>query len=137
MASTEDALFARIEQPGNDPVESCWLWTGVLSPDGYSLLTGAGRAHRALYEFFVVEIPDGLELDHLCRVRRCVNPWHMDPVTHQVNIQRSWAARGGMCAKGLHSMEGAYYPPGGGKRRCRECRQVSMQQFYERRRQAA
>ena len=70
----------------------CWLWTGSTS-DGYAQMTIKGRTekmHRYIYEACAFGIPDGLQIDHLCRVRRCVNPSHLEPVTRSENIQRSW-----------------------------------------------
>ena len=71
----------------------CWLWTGRVNKS-----TGYGEqandlAHRLFYESLVGEIPAGLELDHLCRVHRCVNPSHLEAVTHRVNVLRGVAAR--------------------------------------------
>lgn len=70
----------------------CWLWTGTLSMKGYGRFNVTDRnnaaAHRFAYESFVGPIPDGLEIDHLCSVRRCVNPAHLEPVTHAENLRR-------------------------------------------------
>jgi hypothetical protein len=69
----------------------CWMWTGPLS-GGYGEMPTRGgrmRAYRFSYLIHIGEVPDGLDLDHLCRVPRCVNPWHLDPVTRSVNSQRS------------------------------------------------
>lgn len=73
-----------------EKTDSCWLWTAALSQDGYGLFRD-GRsqsAHRWLYKQLVGEIPDGLQLDHLCRVRNCVNPAHLEPVTLAENARR-------------------------------------------------
>lgn len=84
-------IIARVEF-----TETCWLWTGTLGGGGYGQLSHrdvAGvhthMAHRAMYELLVGPISSDLELDHVCRVRRCVRPAHMEPVTHSVNRQRS------------------------------------------------
>lgn len=69
----------------------CWLWTATKRRNGYGVFRVAGvllTAHRLAYEDLIGPIPEGLDLDHLCRVRDCVNPWHMDPVTRSVNIRR-------------------------------------------------
>lgn len=75
----------------------CWLWTGQIAQrTGYGQTRVRSRkvgAHRAMYEREVGPIPDGLELDHLCRVRVCVNPAHLEAVTRSVNVQRGYDAR--------------------------------------------
>lgn len=71
----------------------CWLWTGVKVKGGYGRFKGSGSkvlAHRWSYEYHVAEIPEGLELDHLCRRPSCVNPWHLEPVTPEVNQRRKY-----------------------------------------------
>lgn len=74
-----------------EPNSGCWLWTGCVSHQGYALLVVGGkkrRVHRLLYEGVVGPIPDGLVLDHKCRVRGCVNPDHLEPVTSAENTRR-------------------------------------------------
>lgn len=66
----------------------CWIWTRRPSMNGYGRIGITGLAHRASYEAFVGPIPSGLHIDHLCRVRRCVNPAHLEPVTCKENILR-------------------------------------------------
>lgn len=74
--------------------EGCWLWQGTINEAGYGLITSGGkygrnlRAHRIAYETLVGPIPDCLTLDHLCRVRHCVNPDHLEPVTLRENVLR-------------------------------------------------
>jgi hypothetical protein len=84
--SLMDRFFKFVEQDGE-----CWRWTGLISVDGYGRI-GIDRvprgAHRVAYELLRVEIPAGLHLDHLCRNRACVNPWHLEPVTNRVNVLR-------------------------------------------------
>lgn len=74
----------------------CWLWTAALDRDGYGAWSPhKGQrmpAHRWSYEQMIGPIPDGLELDHLCRNAPCVNPYHLDPVTTQVNNARRAAS---------------------------------------------
>lgn len=75
-----------------DDETGCWLWTGSKNNKGYAQLGDNGRtrsAHRVSYELFKGEIPAGLQLDHLCMVRHCVNPEHLEAVTQSVNMRRS------------------------------------------------
>lgn len=73
------------------PMSGCWLWTGAISTFGYAwfALTGNPRGgHRIAYLAANGSIPDGLQLDHLCRIRSCVNPAHLEAVTQKVNVLR-------------------------------------------------
>ena len=84
-----DRIRTKFEIVG-DPDDECWLWTASLR-DGYGQLRYEGRirgAHVVIYELLVGPVPTELELDHLCRARRCVNPAHMEPVTHAINLWR-------------------------------------------------
>lgn len=79
-----------------DSTTGCWLWTGGIDSYGYGRIYGYGApilAHRCVYEILVGPIPDRLTLDHLCRIKRCVNPDHLEPVSLAVNIRRAAAAR--------------------------------------------
>lgn len=76
-----------------DPVTGCWIFLGTKTPTGYGMYHAPGArqsrsAHRFMYESVHGAIPPGLELDHLCRVRACVNPAHLEPVTHTENMRR-------------------------------------------------
>lgn len=71
--------------------DDCWLWTSTLRRGYGRFWIAPGRfvpAHRFAYELLVGPIPEGLELDHLCRNPACVNPAHLDPVTHRENVRR-------------------------------------------------
>ena len=78
--------------------DTCWLWTASLNPRGYGQLMILGkvyRAHRVAYVWANGEPPKGADLDHLCRVRECVNPAHLEAVSHRENLLRaptSWVA---------------------------------------------
>jgi len=70
----------------------CWLWTGYVGPTGYGQVKWDGKM-RAVHHIALLIVgssrPEGLETDHLCFVRRCVNPAHLEWVTHRENIRRS------------------------------------------------
>lgn len=89
-AHAEARFFAMVASAG---VGSCWIWTGHLTEDGYGRFKPTGLrstvlAHKWLYERRHGGVPSGLELDHLCRNRACVNPAHQQPVTHVENVRR-------------------------------------------------
>lgn len=74
-----------------DKTDNCWRWTGATDGKGYGKLTIADKqvgAHRVSYELLVGAIAPGLRIDHLCRNPPCVNPSHLEPVSHAVNTQR-------------------------------------------------
>jgi hypothetical protein len=112
----------------------CWLWNGYCDDDGYGRYStgvdGDVLAHRIAYRIFIGPIPDGLEIDHTCRVRRCANPLHLEAIEHGENVRRgiSGLVNGARqraktaCPKG-HSYSGAnlYICPRG-KRECRTCK---------------
>ena len=110
--------------------EACWEWVGAKDKNGYGKTTFSGktwRAHRLIYTMLKGPIPEGLEIDHTCRNKACVNPAHMEPVTTKVNVHRSdnacaINARKTHCPKG-HPLSGEnlYSYPQTGWRGCREC----------------
>lgn len=79
-------VLAHVEKRGE-----CWIWTGAINANGYGQIKREGkaqRAHRVSYMAFVGPIPADLQLDHTCKVRMCVNPAHLEPVTQLVNMRR-------------------------------------------------
>lgn len=109
--------------------ETCWLWTSGFSLNGYGQFTidyQTQLAHRIAYELFIGPIPNGLQIDHLCRVRYCVNPQHLEAVTCRENLMRGEThaarlARQTHCKNG-HAFEGQNVAHDkDGWRRCRTC----------------
>lgn len=124
-------------------VTPCWMWQRHVRPTGYGQWTRqriTRQAHRAVYEEMVGPIPDGLTLDHLCRVRACVNPAHLEPVTVQENTLRGdgFAARNAAkthCVRGhAFTPENTYLRPTG--RACRECVRNASRAYKRRQRLA-
>jgi hypothetical protein len=79
-----------------DPDTGCWNWLLKVGDHGYGDTwdgSSVRKAHRVVYERLVGPVPDGLQLDHLCRNRACVNPDHLEPVTRSVNVQRGALAK--------------------------------------------
>lgn len=127
--------WARTEMPSGENIcEQCWKWIGYINPStGYGQITVNGQSHVAYrfgYEMLFGTVPEGLELDHLCRNRWCVNPHHLEPVTRQVNSHRGESfcgrnARKAHCPQGHpYTPENTYFCPKG-RRECRTCRQVA------------
>lgn len=117
----EELIEARFQRS-----DGCWLWTGAMQPSGYGTFRGRA-AHRITYELFVGPIPENLTIDHLCRVRSCVNPAHLEPVTIAVNVMRGESlparnARKTHCPQGHpYDDENTYVNPTTGWRLCRSC----------------
>ena len=118
--------------------DGCWLWTSTLDSNGYGVFSMANvkqRAHRMSYELVHGPIAEGMQLDHLCRVRHCLNPEHLEAVTQAENVRRGlngYALRE-LCRAGLHDIskaENVY--EGAHGRQCDPCRQVSRERYRER-----
>lgn len=112
----------------------CYLWTGELSKTGYGVFKAGGRnrvAHRWYYQAKRGAIPSGLQLDHLCRVRRCVNPDHLEPVTPKENVARSAKAAQPTCRYGHpYTPENTSIIKSDGSRRCRQCSRDVSRRYY-------
>lgn len=142
FTSLEDRFFAKVNK-----TEKCWLWTGCIRRGGYGWFRAEGRsklAHRVSYEIHKGPIPDGLSLDHLCRVTSCVNPDHLEPVTRGENVLRGEGlsaqnARKTHCPKGhpynAVNTEIQRDRKGRRGRRCRVCHRARVNAAQKLRRQ--
>lgn len=127
-----------------EPNSGCWLWMGFISTGGYGVLNARKklcRAHRVSYEAFKCDIPKGLDLDHLCRNRACVNPDHLEPVTRQVNCQRGETGQNTAAQKmaRTHCKQGHEYTPENtwmyrGARKCIKCKYAASNRWHKRNR---
>lgn len=116
----------------NDP-DGCWIWPGALNRAGYGSVTTrfdnergylTRIAHRVAYEIIVGPVPAGAELDHLCRQRACVNPKHLEPVSHRENVRRGTNPSSAKthCKWGhAFTEDNIRYARNGRKRVCRKC----------------
>ena len=114
----------------------CWEWTGADNGVGYGKFyptTNKGvYAHRYSYERHRGPIPEGLELDHLCQNPACVNPEHLEAVTHQVNMSRSKAASKTHCNYGHERTPENTYVRKNGRKWCAACYRVKSNAAYHR-----
>ena len=124
-----------------DPSSGCLLWQGAPDQDGYGHIRLNGkqvRVHRVMFEMFVGPIPPGVEPDHLCRIRHCAAPAHLELVTHKENMLRGLGVGSTNAAK-THCDHGhefteanTYIMPSGG-RDCRACIRDRVSRYKARR----
>jgi hypothetical protein len=112
----------------------CWLWTGSCDRAGYGRYSAEYLVHRMVYEFLIADIPPDLDLDHLCFITRCVNPWHLEPVTRGENSRR-------LHARLTHCKHGHELTPENTRlavegphthRRCRKCTAAMQRRYRDR-----
>lgn len=137
--SPEERFWTKVS---GGPVTDCWEWGSGRLANGYGYFVTAWPermvAHRWAYQQLIADVPDGLDLDHLCRNRACVNPWHLDPVTRKVNLNRGIHPN----AVKTHCSRGHAYTPENtrinvrGSRECRECIRIRSRIYSQRRRAA-
>lgn len=143
MATTyaDESVIERLERLSMpEPNSGCVLWIGSLDRKGYGRVSqeqGVRYAHRAAYEVAVGPIPPGLQIDHLCCVRCCINPRHLEAVTGRENNLRSNSptarrARQTECKYG-HPFDGANTLLSGTHRSCRTCYAARLERMRERR----
>ena len=141
--SIEERFWSKVDRSGE-----CWVWIGAKDDRGYGFFRVAPktvRAYRFAYEMLVGPIPQGLELDHLCRNHSCVNPAHLDPVTHRENNRRGVAGAVATVRQQAktHCPQGHPYDEantmirrtklGNPERHCRECNRVQSLAAQKRR----
>ena len=120
----------RIEDNITIDSNGCWVWLKCKDRDGYGKIKFNGKmqyTHRLSYETYVGPIPEGLQLDHLCRVRHCINPDHLEPVTNAENSRRG--NTGKHQATKTHCPQGHEYTEKNiyrwkNQRCCRACRRI-------------
>lgn len=125
-----------MRQVYKEPTYQCWLWQGHIGKNGYGRWKPAGRSvstHRWSYERFIGPIPEGLQIDHICNIKSCVNPEHLQPVTARVNVLKAKKGITSINAAKTHCVNGhplfganlrIYVTKDGKKSRvCKSCRQ--------------
>jgi hypothetical protein len=141
MADLRERLFSRLLI---DQETGCLLWTGARNGDGYGQI-GAGRTtyvHRLMYELFVEPIAPGLHIDHLCRVRHCAAPAHLEPVTLVENVMRGIGFAPQHAAQ-THCTNGHEFTPENTSRRkrsgrvCKTCHRDRQRALYWRKKAAS
>lgn len=131
VSPVSDRLLPRIEGVAPDD-RGCLIWPGALNHNGYGVIADQGRrvnllVHRVVYQLQRGEITEGLEPDHLCRVRACFNPDHIELVDHRTNILRG-ETRPAENSRKTHCLRGHEFTASntmlrknGRQRQCRTC----------------
>jgi hypothetical protein len=133
LGTPEERFWPKVDAEGD-----CWEWTASKFFDGYGMFWGPDghmRAHRFAWETLVGPIPDGLQIDHLCRNRLCCNPDHLQPTTHRVNVLRG-EGPAAVNARKTHCKRNHEFTPENtaerseGGRRCRQCHRERTLTWY-------
>lgn len=141
MASFTPILTRLLASSEQVTESGCWIWMRGLDKDGYGSMKvrqKCHKVHRLSYETFVGSIPNGAEIDHLCFVRCCINPHHLEPVDRTTHITRSrWVLSNRTHCKHGHNLT---LPNSlcraAGQNRCRLCVNDAQKRRYHRRRAA-
>ena len=134
-------FFNKIEE-----TKTCWIWKAYKDKDGYGKLTVYSKerkgpyqlsAHRISYELFVGSIPQGLQIDHLCRNTSCVNPNHLELVTINENLLRSPITLATINTNKTSCPKGHPYSHKNinGHKVCKICHEVALRKYYQRKKQ--
>ena len=134
----EEKFWSRVKK-----TENCWLWTGTHVEQGYGYFSLRGKsvlAHRFSYQLKFGNIPAGLQLDHTCRVKDCVNPAHLEAVTHSENQRRKWGYRNNTpktkCVRNHPLNKESIYVDKRGRKSCKSCKALSSKQYQLRNKEA-
>jgi hypothetical protein len=142
FGTVRERMLRRVK---TDHQTGCWNWTGALANGKYGHLFVDGRmqkAHRIAYRMVVGPIPHGMDLDHLCRNTKCVNPNHLEPVTRSENLRRS-PLMGHINANKTHCIRGHEFTAENtrvrpnGHRVCKECMRMHIRNWRKRNAAAA
>lgn len=129
--------------------DDCMLYARNLGSNGYGrtnwYINGVNtsiQVHRAMYEYFIGPIPDGLVVDHLCRTPACINPDHLEPVTQKENLDRGYGISA-INGRKTHCIKGHEFTPetttinkNRGDRVCRLCVRERDRRYYKSRKQS-
>jgi hypothetical protein len=134
--ATQGSIWDRLMRWSEpDPHTGCWYWTGSPRGKGYGGISLGGKkraAHRVSYELFMGPIPQGLQIDHLCRRPSCINPDHLEPVTREENLRRGHHPnREKTACRAGHAYDIFYR----GKRGCKRCTLARQRAGWGKRRQ--
>jgi hypothetical protein len=146
--SVHERFWSKVDKAGPVPAAApdlgpCWIWTSAISDSGYGVFGVNGRnrlVHRYSYEQIVGTIPEGLQLDHLCRVRICLHPEHLEPVSARVNTLRGKTlpainARKTHCGNGHPFDRENTWIDARGHRHCRACARDRQRTYAQDRRE--
>jgi hypothetical protein len=134
MRPVLERLLEKVSVPKSG---GCWLWEGAVCCNGYGRIWHSKRValvHRVSYELSNGKIPQRLQIDHLCRVKNCVNPSHLEAVTHKENLRRGESigtlnSRKTQCSKG-HSYTESNTHHDNGRRKCKTCNRKRSLAYY-------
>jgi len=132
MTTVEERFWKKVKKE-----ESCWYWRGSLKRKGYGSFkdgTKLVQAHRYSYELRFGPIPEGMEIDHLCRIPSCVNPEHLEPVTPEENRRRGIQRLEEYCWRG-HKWAESERLKKSGVRYCLFCNRDASREFVALRRE--
>lgn len=143
MESISNIVAQRFEEKYiPEPNTGCWLWIGQIMQNGYSRMYVGSADHSSLHKLghivsfllYKGSIPKGLEIDHLCRIRHCVNPTHLEAVTHRRNMERAYFAIQTHCFRGhKYTTENTrhYKHKNKNRRVCRKCGTINSRIWRE------